>query len=46
MLLRARGLHVAGLDLSLGQLRARDVPGLVQADMRHLPLQAGSVHGI
>jgi SAM-dependent methyltransferase len=46
MMLRARGLHVAGFDLSLGQLRAGDVPGLVQADMRHLPLQAGSVHGI
>jgi SAM-dependent methyltransferase len=46
MMLRARGLHVAGIDLSLGQLRAGDVPGLVQADMRHLPLQAGSVHGI
>ncbi len=45
-MLRARGLHVAGLDLSLGQLRASAVPGLVQADMRHLPLQAGSVHGI
>jgi SAM-dependent methyltransferase len=43
MMLRARGLRVAGIDLSLGQLRARDVPGLVQADMRHLPLQAGSV---
>jgi ubiquinone/menaquinone biosynthesis C-methylase UbiE len=46
MTLRARGLHVAGIDLSLGQLRASDVPGLVQADMRHLPLRAGSVHGI
>jgi SAM-dependent methyltransferase len=46
MMLRARGLHVAGIDLSLGQLRAGAVPGLVQADMRHLPLQAGSVHGI
>ncbi len=45
-MLRARGLQVAGIDLSLGQLRASDVPGLVQADMRHLPLQAGSVHGI
>jgi ubiquinone/menaquinone biosynthesis C-methylase UbiE len=44
--LRARGLHVAGIDLSLGQLRASDIPGLVQADMRHLPLQAGSVDGI
>jgi ubiquinone/menaquinone biosynthesis C-methylase UbiE len=46
MMLRARGLHVAGIDLSLGQLRASDVPGLVRADMRHLPLQAASVHGI
>jgi SAM-dependent methyltransferase len=46
MTLRARGLRVAGIDRSLGQLRASDIPGLVQADMRHLPLQAGSVHGI
>jgi ubiquinone/menaquinone biosynthesis C-methylase UbiE len=46
MMLRARGLHVAGIDLSLGQLQAGDVPGLVQADMRQLPLRAGSVHGI
>jgi len=45
-MLRARGLHVAGFDLSLGQLQASDVPGLVQADMRRLPLRAGSVHGI
>jgi ubiquinone/menaquinone biosynthesis C-methylase UbiE len=44
--LRARGLLVAGIDLSLGQLRASDVPGLVQADMRRLPLRAGSVDGI
>lgn len=40
MMLRARGLRVAGIDLSLGQLRASDAPGLVQADMRHLTLQA------
>jgi ubiquinone/menaquinone biosynthesis C-methylase UbiE len=46
MMLRAHGLHVAGIDLSLGQLRASDVPGLLHADMRRLPLQAGSVHGI
>lgn len=44
--LRARGLRVAGIDRSLGQLRASDVPGLVQADMCHLPLQDGSVQGI
>lgn len=44
--LRARGLRVAGIDLSLGQLRAGEVPGLLQADMRHLPLLAGSVRGI
>jgi ubiquinone/menaquinone biosynthesis C-methylase UbiE len=44
--LRAGGLRVAGIDLSLGQLRASDVPGLVQADMRRLPLQDRSVHGI
>jgi ubiquinone/menaquinone biosynthesis C-methylase UbiE len=46
MMLRARGLRVAGIDLSLGQLRARDVSGLLQADMRHLPMQAGSVDAI
>ena len=46
MTLRAHGLHVVGMDLSLGQVRANDVPGLVQADMRHLPLRDGSVHGI
>jgi SAM-dependent methyltransferase len=46
MMLRARGLRVAGIDLSLGQLRASAVAGLVQADMRRLPLQAGSVQGI
>jgi ubiquinone/menaquinone biosynthesis C-methylase UbiE len=45
-MLRARGLHVAGIDLSLGQLQAGAVPGLVQADMRHLPLQSESVQGI
>jgi len=46
MVLRARGLHAAGFDLSLGQLRAGYVPGLIQGDMRRLPLRAGSVHGI
>ena len=46
MMLRARGLHVAGVDLSLGQLRAGEVAGLIQADMRRLPLQARSVRGI
>lgn len=46
LMLRARGLHVAGIDLSFGQLRASDVAGLVQADMRRLPLLAGSVQGI
>ncbi len=32
--------------LSVGQLRAGGVAGLIQADMRRLPLRAGSVHGI
>jgi hypothetical protein len=40
-MLRERGLRAAGIDLSLGQLRARGVPGLVQADMRRLPLRTG-----
>jgi SAM-dependent methyltransferase len=46
MMLRARGLHAAGFDLSVGQLRASQVPGLVQADMRCLPLRTGAVHAI
>jgi SAM-dependent methyltransferase len=46
MMLNARGMRAAGIDLSLGQLRASAVPGLVQADMRRLPLRAGSVDGI
>jgi ubiquinone/menaquinone biosynthesis C-methylase UbiE len=46
MTLRTRGLHVAGVDLSVGQLQASEVPGLIRADMRRLPLLADSVHGI
>jgi SAM-dependent methyltransferase len=46
MMLNARGMRAAGIDLSLGQLRASGVPGLVQAGMRRLPLRAGSVDGI
>jgi ubiquinone/menaquinone biosynthesis C-methylase UbiE len=46
MLLRARGLRVVGIDLSSGQLRVGNVPGLLQADMCHLPLRSGSVDAI
>lgn len=46
MLLRARGLRVIGIDMSIGQLRARSVPGLVQADMCHLPLRTASIDAV
>jgi SAM-dependent methyltransferase len=45
-LLRARGLRVIGIDLSLGQLRTSSLTGVVQADMRQLPLRGGSVDAI
>ena len=44
--LRGYGLVVAGLDLSMGMLRAAGVGGLAQADMRALPLADASVDGI
>jgi SAM-dependent methyltransferase len=45
-LLRAGGLRVIGIDLSLGQLRTSSLTGVVQADMRQLPLRGGSVDAI
>lgn len=45
-LLRGRGLRVVGLDLSLGQLRTAGLPGVAQADMRHLPLRTGSADAL
>jgi SAM-dependent methyltransferase len=45
-LLRAGGLRVVGMDLSFGQLRTSGLTGMVQADMRRLPLRAGSVDAI
>lgn len=45
-LLREQGLRVVGLDLSIGQLRAGQLSGMVQADMRHLPLRAASLDAI
>lgn len=42
VLLRERGLRVCGFDLSLQMLSARGVPGVVQADMRALPLASRS----
>jgi SAM-dependent methyltransferase len=44
--LRKQGFRVVGLDLSIGQLRAGKQPGLVQADMRRLPLRAESVDAL
>jgi SAM-dependent methyltransferase len=45
-LLRAGGLRVVGLDLSFGQLRTSSLSGVLQADMRQLPLRGGSVDAI
>lgn len=45
-LLRGRGLWVAGFDLSLQMLSARSVPGVVQADMRALPLASSSLDAV
>jgi ubiquinone/menaquinone biosynthesis C-methylase UbiE len=46
VLLRAAGLRVIGIDLSLGQLRTGSLTGVVQADMGQLPLRGGSVDAI
>lgn len=46
VLLREVGLEVTGLDLSMGMLRVNGTPGVVQADMRALPLHDGSVAGV
>ncbi len=45
-LLREQGFRVIGIDLSLGQLRTGGLPGVVQADMRRLPLCTGSADAI
>ena len=45
-LLRERGLHAYGFDLSLEMLSARGVPGVAQADMRALPLASGSLDAV
>jgi SAM-dependent methyltransferase len=45
-LLREQGFRVVGLDLSLGQLKTGGQPGVVQADMRRLPLRTGAIDGI
>lgn len=45
-LLRGAGFRVIGIDMSLGQLRTSSLTGVVQADMRKLPLGGGSVDGI
>jgi ubiquinone/menaquinone biosynthesis C-methylase UbiE len=45
-LLREAGLRAVGLDLSLGQLRAGGVPGLVQADMLRLPVRTAGLDAL
>lgn len=45
-LLREHGFRVVGLDFSLGQLRTGGLPGVAQADMRHLPLRTGSLDAV
>lgn len=45
-LLRERGLWVTGFDLSREMLTADAVPGLVQADMRALPLAGAAVDAV
>jgi SAM-dependent methyltransferase len=42
-LLRQQGFRAVGLDLSIGQLRTGQLPGVVQADMRRVPLRCQSV---
>lgn len=44
--LRERGLRVVGLDLSLGQLRTGGHSGVVQGDMRRLPVRTGSLDAV
>lgn len=46
VVLRDMGFRVAGFDVSTGMLTALGVPGLVQADMRALPLAEASVDAI
>ncbi len=45
-MLRDMGLQVVGFDLSLGQLRVGGMSGVVQADMRRLPLADSVVAGV
>jgi SAM-dependent methyltransferase len=44
--LRSRGLRTVGLDLSDAMLRAGGLTGVAQADMRSLPVRAGSLDAI
>ncbi|MFK3979925.1 class I SAM-dependent methyltransferase [Micromonospora sp. NPDC050397] len=45
-ILREHGFRVVGFDLSLGQLRTARLPGVAQADMRHLPLRVGVLDAV
>jgi SAM-dependent methyltransferase len=45
-LLRGRGFHVVGFDMSRAQLEVGRLLGVVQADMRRLPLKTASVDAI
>jgi SAM-dependent methyltransferase len=44
--LRSAGFTVTGFDLSEAQLRAGGITGLVQADMRALPVRDSTVDGV
>lgn len=46
LLLRDRGAEVVGLDLSAGMLRTAGLAGVVQADMRRLPVRTGVLDGV
>ncbi|MEU4848973.1 class I SAM-dependent methyltransferase [Streptomyces gilvosporeus] len=45
-LLRECGFRVTGLDLSWGMLSSQGTPGVVQADMRALPMATGSLDAV
>ncbi len=44
--LRAKGMRAYGFDLSYAMLGALRMPGMVQADMRFLPIATGALDGV
>jgi len=44
--LRRLGLRAYGFDLSFEMLRALEIPGMAQADMRALPIRSGVLDGV